>query len=68
LIDTIPRIAPADRFRLIGIDTFDNQDWLEGDFADQAEAMKLADEKGGTMLLMEVYDDQGKIIHKTGTF
>jgi hypothetical protein len=60
--------APPGKFRVIGVDTFDGTDWIYGDYKTRDEAIKLANEIGGTMLKTHVYDDQGKHIHSAGTF
>lgn len=60
--------APAGKYRVIGVDTFDGTDWIYGDYNSKEEAIKLAKEKGGTMLKTHVYDDQGKHVFQAGTF
>ncbi len=62
--------APKGKFRVIGVDTFDRDgsDWIEGDFKTKEEALKVAKEKGGTMLKTHVYDDKGNHIGEGGTF
>lgn len=61
------RKAPKGKFRVIGVDTFDGGDWKVGDF-NRTNAIKTADQKGGQMTKMYVYDDKGKCIHEAGTF
>jgi len=61
------RKAPGGQFRAHLTDTFDMTDWVR-DFPTQAEAVEHADEKGDTMLMVKVYDDQGRQLHQTGTF
>ena len=60
--------APKGKFRVIGVDTFDNTDWIEGDFDTRKEAIERAKEKGGTMCKTHVYDDKGIHIFDDGTF
>lgn len=60
--------APKGKFRVVGVDTFSNEDWLEGDFDTLDEAVDVANKKGGTMTKMHVYDDQEKHQHDAGTF
>ena len=64
------RKAPPGKFRVIGVDTFDGGDWLENDFDTQEAAFAhVADKvKDQQMLMMHVYDDQGKHIHRGGSF
>jgi len=55
-------LAPAGKFRLLGVDTFDGpaSDFLVGDFKDKAEAIAEAAKRAGPMLRMHVFDDQGQ--------
>jgi hypothetical protein len=62
------RAAPSGQFRVIGVDTFDGGDWLEGDFPTKEAALKRASDKGGTMTMMHVYDDKGRHVGDAGTF
>lgn len=60
--------APKGKTRVVGVDTFSHEDWLEGDFDTVEEAKKHAASRGGTMLKMHVYDDTGKHLFDAGTF
>jgi len=60
--------APKGKFRVVGVDTFDGTDWVEGDFDTKEEALELAKLKGGTMLKTHVYDDKGNHINGFGSF
>lgn len=60
--------APKGKFRVIGVDTFDGTDWIDGNFTTKKAAIKHADERGATMLKTHVYDDKGNHIHEGGTF
>lgn len=60
--------APEEKFRVVGFDSFDGEDWLVGDYDSMEEALKIAKQKGGVMTLMHVYDDQGKHLKRMGTF
>ncbi|MDX9913968.1 MAG: hypothetical protein RBS77_05310 [Candidatus Moranbacteria bacterium] len=62
------RQAPAGKFRVIGVDTFDGEDWVQGDCNTFTEACELAKEKGGKMTMMHVYNDQGEHMGNAGTF
>lgn len=62
------RNAPKGKFRVVGVDTFDGGDWVEGDFDTKNEAINHANKQGDTMLKMHVYNDQGHHIHEAGTF
>lgn len=62
------RCAPKGQFRIIGVDTFDGGDWHEGDFPSKDAALKHAKNRGGQMLKMHVYDDQGRHIGDAGSF
>ena len=50
------------------MDTFSNEDWEQGVFDTLAEAKQCADEKGGEMTKMYVYNDEGDQLHNAGTF
>jgi hypothetical protein len=56
------------KYRVVGVDTFDGTDWVEGDYDTLEEAKKVADEKGGTMLKTHVYDASGKHVYGAGSF
>ncbi len=62
------RAAPKGMFRIIGVDTFDGTDWVEGDYPTKEEAFEVARSKGGQMTMMHVYDDIGNHVRKAGTF
>jgi hypothetical protein len=67
---TFSRNAPTGKFRVVGVDTFDREDWVEGDFHTAAAAVAHAESRtaGKQMLKMHVYDDQGRHIAEAGTF
>ncbi len=64
------RKAPAGKFRVVGVDTFDGDDWVEGDFDTLEAAMTHVGEetRGKQMLKMYVYNDQGQHVGNGGTF
>lgn len=62
------RNAPKGMFRVIGVDTFDGSDWVQGDFPTKLAALAEARAKGGQMTKMHVYDDGGHHIDQFGTF
>jgi hypothetical protein len=62
------RRAPKGKFRVVGVDTFDGGDWVDKDCNTLDEAIAHADGRGGTMLKMHVYNDEGKHLHEAGTF
>lgn len=68
--DEFSRKAPKGKFRVIGVDTFDGGDLVEGDFDTLEQAKKHASErtKGEQMLKMHVYDDTGSHRYDAGTF
>ena len=53
---------------VIGVDTFDGTDWLEGYFENDEEAIQHAKERGGEMLKMHAYNQDGKHIGEGGEF
>lgn len=61
------KAAPG-KFRVVCVDTFDGDDWIDGDYDTVGKAVDVANAKGGTMLKTHVYDDKGKHIHDAGTF
>lgn len=66
--ETWSRCAPAGKYRVVGVDTFDGTDWIEGDFDSKDAAVKHADEKGAKMLKTHVYDERGDWLHSAGEF
>lgn len=60
--------APKGKFRVIGVDTFSHEDWVQGDFDTKDAALACADAHGGEMTKMHVYDATGKHIGEAGTF
>jgi hypothetical protein len=62
--------APKDKFRLVLVDTFDNEDWCGGDFNTLDLAKKNAGEEteGKQMLKAHIYDDQGCHVGEDGSF
>ena len=53
---------------VIGVDTFDYTDWLDGYFDTNEEAIKEAEERGRPMLRMHAYNKDGKHIGGGGEF
>lgn len=68
--ETFSRKAPAGKFRVIGVDTFDGDDWVEGDFdtVNLARAHAAKKTAGEQMLKMHIYNDQGIHVAAAGTF
>lgn len=64
------RKAPAGKFRLVGVDTFDGTDWVHADYYTLEEAIAVADAetKGKQMLKFHVYNDKGEHVGERGTF
>lgn len=62
--------APNEKFRVIGVDTFAREDWVEGDFEtlDIAKAHANSKVVGKQMLKMHIYDDLGRHQYEAGTF
>lgn len=60
--------ADGGKWRVIGVDTFDGSDWVEGDFSTKEEAIASADAKGAKFLKMHVYDPDGRHVHEAGEF
>lgn len=68
--EDFPRKAPEGKFRVIGVDTFDGGDWVDGDFDTVEAAKERIEEKtrGQQMLRMHIYNDRGHNVGDGGTF
>ncbi len=68
--DQFSRKASKNKFRVVGVDTFDGGDWIEGNFPNlmRAKAVVDAKTKGQQMLKMYVYDNSGKCVYSGGSF
>lgn len=68
--DQFSRNAPKGKFRVVGVDTFDGDDWVEGDFDTLELALKHIAKKveNQSMLKMYVYDDRGNYCADAGEF
>jgi hypothetical protein len=68
--DTFSRKAPPEKFRIVGVDTFDGGDWVYCDVDTEEEARTFAvrEAQGKQMLKIHVYDDQGRHVYSTGSF
>jgi len=62
------RAAPKGKFRVVGVDTFDGTDWVQGDFDTVEKATEHARKHSGNMCMMHVYDDRGNHRSQAGTF
>ena len=65
--DDVQRAAPAGKFRVVVVDLFSHERFLEAEFDSQEEAFRLADEhntkRSGPMDdVYYVYDDQGRYL------
>jgi hypothetical protein len=63
----VDRRAPAGKFRVVGVDLFSHEDYLQADCGSQEEAFRIADEhntkRSGSMDdVYYVYDDHGVYI------
>jgi len=68
--DVFSRNAEKGKFRVVGVDTFDGGDWVEGEFYTLEEARKHIAEKtkGQQMLKMYIYDSNGNPLGSAGSF
>lgn len=66
--ETFSHKPPKGKFRVVGVDTFDGTDWVEGDFDTKEAALARAHTRGGSMTKMHVYDDTGRHIGDAGEF
>ena len=64
------RKPPKGKFRVVGVDTFDGDDWVAGDFDTRESALNyvLAETSGKQMLMMHVYDDTGRHVGSGGNY
>lgn len=65
---TLELKAPPGQFRVICVDTFEGDGWVQGDFETHSKAIDVATEIGGVMLKTHVYDDLGHHVFEAGTF
>ena len=59
---------PVGKFRLVGVDTFDGESWIYGDFDTESEGRRQCAQKGGVMLKGYLYDDKGRCIEEAGSY
>lgn len=64
------RKAPGGQFRVVGLNTLDQKEWVEGDFASQKEAIDhaRAQSVGKKNIQMHVFNQVGDFISQTGAF
>lgn len=65
---TVELKAPKDKFRVVGVDTFDGTDWVKCDCDTLEEAQEIAQENAGYMLKYYVYNDKAKQLYSAGTY
>jgi len=58
--------APKGKFRVVGVDTVNGDDWIRGDFTTLKKAMAAAKEVDGKRIKMYVYDKNGKLRGEAG--
>ncbi len=65
-----PHTAPQEKYRVIGVGTFDNSHWVEKDLDTLKEAKEYVDKEteGEEMLIMHVYDDVGRHRYQAGSY
>ena len=61
------RQAPAGKFRVVMVDTFDGMDSVVGDYTLRG-AQRIAKKKGGEMTKIYIYNEKGKCVGNFGTF
>jgi hypothetical protein len=64
------RQAPPGKFRVMGYDTFDHTDWVDGDFDTKEQAIAHAAKRGedAVMMKLHVFDDKGNHVYEDGKF
>ncbi len=62
--------ASPGKFKVIGLDTFSHEDWIEGEYDTKEEAIKKAKSitKGNDMTLARVYDDKENQLFQCGKY
>lgn len=60
--------ANPGKFRVVGVDTFSNEDWIYAEYDTLPEAVECADAHGAQMLKTHVYNDKGRHLHGAGSF
>ena len=68
MMTDIKLVAPSGHYRAVGVDTFDDTDWIMGDYTTQEEAEAAAMKRSGTMLMTYVFDDKGRCVYNDGSF
>lgn len=68
--EVFSRKAPKNKFRVVAVDTFSGEDWVESDFKTIKTAKAHIEKatRGKQMLMMHIYDDQGAHVGDGGTF
>jgi hypothetical protein len=65
---TLTLRAPTGKFRVVGVDTFDGTDWVDGDYDTLERALERARSLGGTLQKAHVYTDAGRHVGEAGSF
>lgn len=73
MTDSVRKNIPKGKFRIIGVDLFDHEDYFVGDYDTQDEAFRIADSHNRRRAGMiadayYVYDDQGKYLRGPEAF
>ena len=68
LHDQFGSIPEKGNFRVIGVDTFDGTDWVQGDYETEEEARNVAKKEGGQMCKMYIYNKEGYYVVDYGQF
>lgn len=58
--------ASKNKYKVVKVDTFSNEDWTDGEYDTIEEAFKHC--KGGNMLKSYVYNDKGECLKSDGTY
>ncbi len=59
-------IAPAGKFRVVGFDADNKSYWIVGDYDSFEESMKVASEKQGIAITVDIYNDKGEPLASYG--
>ncbi len=65
---SVELVAPKGQYRVVFVDTFDNDAHVHDDYDDDEIALSEAENLSGEMSVTHVYDDTGKHLGSFGTF
>ena len=67
-LPTVELQAPKGEYRVVSVDTFSDEDYVEGDYDTLAEALEVVEKEGGVMNKTHCYDDRGVHLGEGGSY